>query len=122
MGDGNRESGGHDLAKKEWRFQITDRLRLEAKITIESGEPTEIGLQLLGDIEGVWTQLVRYDNAHGTCHRHTSHPDESESDHSFVAILPATFLDLAQGELKAHAEEYLEEYERELSNLNRGVR
>jgi len=81
-----------------------------------------LALQLLGDIGGEWVQLVRYDNAHGTCHRHTAHPNGTESSHQFLAVLTETFLDQAQRELQNHAEEYLDEYERELSNMNRGMR
>ena len=110
------------MGKKSWRMQITDRLRLETVIETTKGEPTEIALQLVGRIKGQWVPLVRYDNAHGVCHRHTAHPDGTESPHQFVAILPATFLDQAQRELQKHAEEYLEEYERELSNHERGLR
>jgi hypothetical protein len=110
------------LGTKSWRAQISDRLRLEALIRTNKGEVVEIAMQLLGEIEGEWVQLVRYDNAHGTCHRHTAHPDGTESSHQFVAVLTETFLDEAQRELQKHAEEYLDEYERELSNTNRGMR
>ena len=82
----------------------------------------EVGLQLLGEVDGVWVQLVRYDNAHGECHRHTSHPDGDDTPHRFVAILPETFAAQAQQELQSNAEAYLEEYERELSNMSRGMR
>jgi hypothetical protein len=110
------------LGTKSWRSQITERLRLEAKITTTTGQVDEVGLQLVGYVEGEWVQLVRYDNAHGPCHRHTSHPDGSESAHEFVAMLTATFLDLAQQDLQNHAERYLDDYERELWNMSRGQR
>jgi hypothetical protein len=110
------------LGTKSWSAQISDRLRLEAKISTNKGEVDEIGMQLLGEIDGEWVQLVRYDNAHGECHRHTAHPNGTESGHQFVAILPETFLDQAQRELQKRAEEYLDEYERERSNMKRGVR
>ncbi|HEY8870940.1 MAG TPA: hypothetical protein VIM30_16350 [Candidatus Limnocylindrales bacterium] len=109
------------MGTKSWRSQITERLRLEVTIRTAKGQVVDIALQLLGHIDGEWTRLVRNDNAHGTCHRHTSHPDGTETKHEFLAILPATFLDQAQQDLQKNAGRYLDDYERELSNMKRGI-
>jgi hypothetical protein len=107
--------------KSEWQFAITDRLMLDVEITYVKGEPTEFSLNLRGFIADTWEELVRYDNAHGTCHRHAFQPDGSVEVHEFLAVLPQTFIDRAQSELKKNAEMYLEEFERKLGNLRGSV-
>jgi hypothetical protein len=106
----------------KWRSAITDRLRLDFEMDDPPGMPTKYSLNLSARIGDDWETLVRYDNAHGTPHRHTFHPDGSFQEHQFLAVLPQTFFAQAQKELKNNAEAYLEEYERKLSNMNRGVR
>ena len=42
--------------------------------------------------EGAWTPVVRYDNAHGFCHRDTLHPDGSQDKTGvFVGDVNETF-------------------------------
>lgn len=110
------------MRSTEWQCYLTDRLRLEVRIDIENGDPKRFKFQLIGLVGHDWVDLVRYDNYHGSLpHRHRCYPDGTEDEHPFIAMLPATFIDQAQKDLTDHAEEYLEEYERQLSNLRRGV-
>jgi hypothetical protein len=54
--------------------------------------------------QGTWTPVVRYDNAHGFCHRDTLHPDGTqEKTGIFVGDLNDTFT-YAIDELKVHWE------------------
>jgi hypothetical protein len=104
---------------KEWTFAISDRLQIHFEM-VDRADPTKYSLNLSGLIDGEWTALVRYDNSHQPCHRHIFYPDESPSEHTFLAVVPATFFGQAQRELKMNAVEYLEEYERRLANMTRG--
>lgn len=112
------------MANGQSKFQVavTDRLRLDVDIKHERGDATEFSLNLCGLIDGEWEELVRFDNAHGSAHRHTFHPDGSSDEHSFLAVLPETFIAEAQKQLMGRAEEYLDDYQRDLSNLSKGVR
>lgn len=103
-----------------WSFLVSDRLRLDVQIVYERGVPTKFSLNLCGWIKGEWVPLVRYDNAHGPAHRHQFHPNGEDEIHDFLAMVPRTFVDKAQRDLNERAEYYLEEYERELSNRERG--
>jgi hypothetical protein len=113
---------GRTAGESKWQFAVTDRLRLDVWIAYDHGDPTKFSLNLCGLLGGKWEPLVRYDNAHGPAHRHVFHADGTEDEHPFVAILPETFIDQAQKELIDHATVYLEEFERDLSNISRGVR
>jgi hypothetical protein len=63
--------------------------------------------------EGVWKPIVRYDNAHGFCHRDTVHPDGSqEKTPIFIGTANDTFtwaIKEAQGNWEAHVKRFLEE-------------
>lgn len=104
---------------KEWTFAISDRLQINFEM-VDRAEPTKFSLNLSALIDGNWTTLVRYDNSHQPCHRHTYYADGSTNEHQFLAVVPATFFGQAQKELKENADAYLEEYERQLAELSRG--
>jgi hypothetical protein len=108
---------------KEWQTAITDRLRLDFQMTVSgSQEDAKYSVNLSGFVEGRWETLVRFDNNHEPPHRHTYHPDGSKDEHRFVAALPQTFFAQAQKDLMSRAEEYLEDYERDLGNMKWGKR
>lgn len=110
------------MGRKKWQAYITPSLRLDASIEYDKGSPTDYSFQLCGVDEGDWVELVRYDNAHGTPHRHISYPDGPEESKTFVAALPITFVGWAQDDLIEHAEKYYNEWHRRKSNMKRGRR
>jgi hypothetical protein len=63
---------------------------------------TGFAVQLEIDYRGGWTPVVRYDNAHGFCHRDTIHPDGTQDKtRVFVGDLNETFTQ-AIAEVKAN--------------------
>jgi hypothetical protein len=60
-----------------------------------------------------WTGVVRYDNAHGFCHRDTLHPDGTQDKTGlFVGDMNATFtfaIDDLKANWEAHRARYLGE-------------
>lgn len=106
---------------KGWRSAITDRLRVDFQMTVfSSHDDAKYSINLSGFVEGRWEPLVRFDNNHEPPHRHTYHPDGSKEEHRFIAAVPQTFFANAQKDLRERAEEYLEEYERDLAKLRWG--
>lgn len=101
---------------------LTDRLRLDTSVSTDRDRPVRFSLNLCGQIDGKWTPLVRYDNAHaGKCHRDTLHPDRPQEVHEFLAVLPETFLAAAEADLTANAERYLDDYEAEVHVMRTGL-
>lgn len=105
------------MGASEWTTFLSDELRLDARIEYERGDPTRYAFQLSGFVDGEWVDLVRYDTAHGEPHRHISYPDGNTEFMPFVAVLPVTFVGWVQRDIQAHAQSYLDEYSRQLSNL-----
>ena len=101
-------------SRRKWRVAISDRLRLDNQITYQDGIPTRYSLNLCGLIKGEWESLARYDNAHGSSHKHIAHPYRSPDVHPFLAVIVDTYLEAALTDLTANASEYLDEFEREL--------
>jgi hypothetical protein len=65
-------------------------------------EILQFAVQLELNCHGVWRPVVRYDNAHGFCHRDTLHADGTqEKTRLFVGDLNATFT-FAIADLKAN--------------------
>src|SRR5262245_43240833 len=60
-----------------------------------------------------WTPVVRYDNAHGFCHRDTLHPDGSQDKtRVFVGDVNETFthaIEDLRANWEAHRDRYLKE-------------
>ncbi len=105
------------MGTSEWTTHLSDRLRLDARIEYELGNPTRYAFQLSGFVDGEWVDLVRYDTAHGEPHRHIYYPGGNAEFMMFVAVLPVTFVGWVQRDIQAHAQGYLDEYIRQLSNL-----
>jgi|SRR5579884_874315 len=63
--------------------------------------------------EGTWTPIVRYDNAHGFCHRDTLHPDvDQDKTGVFVGDENETFtyaIEDLRANWEAHRARYLGE-------------
>jgi hypothetical protein len=63
--------------------------------------------------QGKWTPIVRYDNAHGFCHRDTLHPDGSQDKtRVFVGDVNETFtyaIEDLRATWEAHRARYLRE-------------
>lgn len=80
------------VGTSEWTTHLSDRLRLDARIEYELGNPTRYAFQLSGFVDGEWVDLVRYDTAHGEPHRHIYYPGGNAEFMMFVAVLPVTIV------------------------------
>jgi hypothetical protein len=107
--------------RRKWQIAVNDRLKIDAQISTEDGGPVKASLHLRGLIDGKWEQLVRYDQAHGSSHRHHYHPYTDPDTHPFLAILIETFIEAAEADLLHNAETYLEEFELELAGEMGGL-
>ena len=66
--------------------------------------------------EGAWVPVVRYDNAHGFCHRDALHPDGSQDKTGvFVGNVNQTFT-FAIEDLRANWQVHRDRYLRELES------
>ena len=73
-------------------------------------EVTSFTVQLEIAHQGQWTPIVRYDNAHGFCHRDTIHPDGTQDKTViFVGDLGETFT-FAIADVKASWKDYRSRY------------
>ena len=64
--------------------------------------------------QGIWQPVVRYDNAHGFCHRDVLHPDGSQDKTSvFVGDVNQTFT-FAIEDLRANWQVHRDRYLREI--------
>jgi hypothetical protein len=73
-------------------------------------------VQLEAQQEDRWHPVVRYDNAHGFCHRDTMYPDGHQDKTAlFVGDIAETFSHAIE-DLKTHWQTYLADYLKELSD------
>lgn len=105
------------MGSTHWTTYLSHVLRLDVRIDYERGEPTRYAFQLSGYVADEWVDLVRYDTAHGEPHRHIYYPDGNVEVMAFVAVLPVTFVGWVQRDIQEHAQQYHDEYVRQLANL-----
>lgn len=113
----NSTRADRSVGTSEWTAYLSDRLRLDARIEYDMGEPARYAFQLSGLVDGDWVDLVRHDTAHGVPHRHIYHPDGNSEIVPFGAVPPVTLVGWVQRDIQAHAQGYLDEYLRRRSNL-----
>ena len=70
---------GHDITNRTWVVDlIADEVRLRCSYRRRQKRIVQYTVQLEIHHSGRWQHVVRYDNAHGFCHRDTIHPDGSQ--------------------------------------------
>jgi hypothetical protein len=69
----------HDITNRTWVVDIiTDEVRLRCSYRRRRKRIIQYTVQLEIHYSGQWQPAVRYDNAHGFCHRDTIHLDGSQ--------------------------------------------
>jgi len=92
---------------------LVDEVRLRCSYRRQGKQILQFTVQLEVYCRGVWQSVVRYDNAHGFCHRDVLDPDGSQDKtRVFVGDLNATFThaitDLQAG-WRLHRDRFLRE-------------
>lgn len=81
---------------------LPDQVRIRCSYRRRGKRIVQYTVQVEIQLEGDWKPVVRYDNAHGFCHRDTIHPDGSQDKTAtFVGEANETFT-LAIKEVQAH--------------------
>lgn len=67
------------LVQREWVQELLpDQARLRCRYTRRARRILQYAVQLEIRYRQAWQAVVRYDNAHGFCHRDDVHPDGSQ--------------------------------------------
>lgn len=95
---------------------MPNAVRLRCFYPREGKEVIQFTVQLEANCSGAWRPVVRYDNAHGFCHRDTLHADGTqEKTPVFVGDLNATFTHVI-GELQANWQAHHDRFVREMQS------
>jgi hypothetical protein len=71
--------GGAPVVDREWIVAVEPKeVRLRCRYTRRGNQMLAYTVQLEIWQQQQWRRVVRYDNAHGFCHRDTIHPDGSQ--------------------------------------------
>ncbi len=97
--------GEAQLVEREWLQEyVPNQIRLRCAYKRRGKVIVQYTVQLELAHHGKWTPVVRYDNAHGFCHRDRLHPDGTqEKTRMFVGTANETFT-VAIKEAEAHWE------------------
>ena len=100
------------MGEKEYfkRLGTTGTARLRVRIETESGRIAQVVVQLEIDVNGDWTPVVRYDNAHGFPHRDVldSRGNETKTELSLPDL--DSFAAYAEQDLRDRWEWYKERF------------
>jgi hypothetical protein len=109
--------GDAKVVERRWVEDILfDELRLRCAYERQGKEVLRFTVQLELKRNDLWQPIVRYDNAHGFCHRDTLHPDATqEKTRVFVGDLNATFT-YAIADLRANWQSHRDRFIRELKS------
>jgi len=109
--------GGPRLVERRWiEDLLPDFARLRCFYQRQGKEIVQFTVQLELNCAGVWRPIVRYDNAHGFCHRDTLYADATqEKTCVFVGDLNETFT-FAIADLKANWQAHRERFLREVQS------
>lgn len=101
--------------QREWLQELAPELvRLRCRYRREGRRIIDYTVQLEILNQGRWQPVVRFDNAHGFCHRDDLHPDGTQDKTvSLIGDANDTFT-LAIEELQAHWESHRNRYLREI--------
>jgi hypothetical protein len=105
---------GPEDRERLWVQELApDRVRLRCQYKQKGKSILQYTVQLETLHDGLWKLIVRFDNAHGFCHRDTIHPDGTqEKTPMFIGTASETFtwaLKEAQTSWEAHVSRYLGE-------------
>ncbi len=106
--------GDPKVVERRWiEDLLLDEVRLRCFYQRQGKEILQFTVQLELNCDGVWQPILRYDNAHGFCHRDTLHADGTEEKtRVFVGDLNASFTyaiaDL-QANWRVHRDRFLRE-------------
>jgi hypothetical protein len=107
---------GPTLVQRQWTEDlIAGEIRLRCSFERLGKELRQFTVQLELCWAEHWRPIVRYDNAHGFCHRDTIHANGSQDRTAvFVGDISATFTYAIQ-DLKAHWQVHRERYLKEIN-------
>lgn len=105
---------GLRLVQRRWTEDFVDgEVRLRCSYKRHGKQVLQFTVQLEMWREDNWQPIVRYDNAHGFCHRDTIHADGAQDKTAvFVGDVNATFT-YAIDDLKANWPAYVDRYVKE---------
>jgi len=108
-------TGGPRLVERRWIEDLrAEEVRLRCAYQRLGKQVVLFTVQLEVMHKDVWHPAVRYDNAHGFCHRDTLHPDgRQDKTPVFVGDVNATFTH-AINDPKANWHAYAENFLREV--------
>lgn len=95
----------------DFLFTIDEENRIRVRFGKEQGEILRLLVQYESLLEGTWTAIVRYDNAHGFMHRDELFPDGTQRKTPLDMDLN-TGLTYAQFDIKDRWEFYRDRYVR----------
>lgn len=103
-----------EIRERLWVEELAPgEMRLRCKYKRRAKSILQYSVQLELFDEGVWKPIVRFDNAHGFCHRDTLHRDGSQEKTAvFIGTPNNTFtwaIKEAQGSWEAHRARFLGE-------------
>ncbi len=109
--------GAAGLVRREWTEDLlASSVRLRCVYQRRGKRILRFTVQLETRREGRWHAVVRYDNAHGFCHRDTMHADgRREKTPVWVGDVAETFT-YAIEDLKAHWTAYHDAYLKEFGD------
>jgi hypothetical protein len=116
--EGSEEGGmtGPRLIDRQWTEDfVAGSVRLRCAYQRRGKQVLRFTVQLEAFRDGAWHAVVRYDNAHGFCHRDTLHADGSQEKAAlFVGDINATFT-YGVEDLKANWPAYYARYVKEVN-------
>ena len=84
---------------------------------LEKRTVTEFTIQYEAEIENVWREIVRYDNAHGRPHKDLLHPDGTATKEEFLFYTNAEVLTFGQNDIRKNWKKYRGQYEKEMRKI-----
>ena len=101
--------------QREWRQELApDLARLRCRYVRRGKRIVEYTVQLEIPHQGKWQPVVRFDNAHGFCHRDDIHPDGTQDKTAtFVGDANETFTRAIE-EVQIHWESHRNRFLREI--------
>lgn len=103
-----------DLIQREWIHELApEQARVRCRYKRHARRILAYTVQLEIYNQGIWQPVVRFDNAHGFCHRDDLHPDGSQDKVAvFVGEANETFtqaIDEVQSHWESHRNRFLRE-------------
>jgi hypothetical protein len=108
---------GSQPIERTWFVQVVPQeARLRCRYQRIKNRVVRFTVQLEISLDGNWAPVVRYDNAHGFCHRDTLHPDGSQDKRGVpIGDVNQTFtyaIEELRANWEAHRARYLGETKR----------